>query len=138
MPFWSSLSPAARNLWTVVGAAYAIQGLVAVPCIIYQTDTYYDISGTATYLSCTALSLFLARRAAVASTASAAAGSATKAGARAVSSLFNGAGGIAMSHPRKLLLSALVMIWSGRLGLYLFDRVKKNKGDSRFNEIKKR
>ena len=42
-----------------VGAAFAIQAAVAVPSIIGQTERFYDLSGSLTYLSCTALSLYL-------------------------------------------------------------------------------
>jgi hypothetical protein len=39
--------------------AYGIQAAVAIPSIIAQNERFYDLSGSLTYLSCTALSLFL-------------------------------------------------------------------------------
>lgn len=52
-------SPLLRTLIPTVGLAYGIQAAVAVPSIVAQTERYYDLSGSFTYLSCTALSLFL-------------------------------------------------------------------------------
>jgi hypothetical protein len=52
-------SPFLRTLVPSVGLAYAIQGAVGVPSIIGQTERFYDLSGSLTYLSCTALSLYL-------------------------------------------------------------------------------
>ena len=51
-PFLSTLVPS-------IGLAYAIQAAVAVPSIIAQSERFYDLSGSLTYLSCTALSLYL-------------------------------------------------------------------------------
>lgn len=52
-------SPLLRTLVPSVALAYGIQTAVAVPSIAAQTERYYDLSGSLTYLSCTALSLFL-------------------------------------------------------------------------------
>lgn len=52
-------SPLLRTLVPTIGAAFAIQAAVAVPSIIGQTERFYDLSGSLTYLSCTALSLYL-------------------------------------------------------------------------------
>lgn len=40
-------------------------------------------------------------------------------------------------HPRQLILSGLTALWAARLGTFLFQRVLKSGGDSRFDEIKK-
>ena len=40
------------------------------------------------------------------------------------------------TDPRALGLTALVAIWAGRLGLFLYRRVHKDGGDGRFDEIK--
>lgn len=37
---------------------------------------------------------------------------------------------------RALIAAVLVFVWAGRLGLFLFNRVKKSGGDGRFDEIK--
>jgi hypothetical protein len=52
-------SPLLRTLVPSVALAYGIQAAVAVPSIVAQTERYYDLSGSLTYLSCTAFSLFL-------------------------------------------------------------------------------
>src|SRR5690242_16141333 len=52
-------SPLLRTLVPSIALAYGIQTAVAVPSIAAQTERYYDLSGSLTYLSCTALSLFL-------------------------------------------------------------------------------
>lgn len=52
-------NPLLRTLVPSVALAYGIQTAVAIPSIAAQTERYYDLSGSLTYLSCTALSLFL-------------------------------------------------------------------------------
>jgi hypothetical protein len=52
-------SPLLRTLVPTVALAYGIQGAVAVPSIAAQTERFYDLSGSLTYLSCTAASLFI-------------------------------------------------------------------------------
>ncbi len=51
-PFLSTLIPS-------IGLAYTLQGLVAIPSILGQTEKYYDLSGSLTYLSCVGLSVAL-------------------------------------------------------------------------------
>ncbi|RAR16471.1 duf1295-domain-containing protein [Stemphylium lycopersici] len=52
-------SPLLRTLVPSVALAYSIQAAVAVPSIAAQTERFYDLSGSFTYLSCTALSLMV-------------------------------------------------------------------------------
>lgn len=52
-------SPLLRTVVPTVAAAFAIQGAVAIPSILAQTERFYDLSGSLTYLSCAALSLYL-------------------------------------------------------------------------------
>ena len=52
-------NPLLRTLVPSVALAYGIQTAVAVPSIAAQTERYYDLSGSLTYISCTALSLFM-------------------------------------------------------------------------------
>lgn len=123
MAFFARLNPALRTLLPTIGAAYAIQGAVAAPCIVFQTDKYYDLSGSLTYFSCTALSLILPLRMYPKFNE-----------ILAGESIFKS---LTRLHPRKALLSILITVWAGRLGYYLYERVKKSGGDSRFDEIKK-
>jgi hypothetical protein len=69
---WSNYrNPFLRTLVPSISLAYTLQAAVAVPSILVQSEKYYDLSGSLTYLSCTALSLYLptirARAAAAAS-----------------------------------------------------------------------
>lgn len=52
-------TPLLRTLVPSVALAYGIQTAVAVPSIVVQSERFYDLSGSLTYLSCTALSLTL-------------------------------------------------------------------------------
>lgn len=52
-------NPLLRTLVPTVALAYGIQTAVAIPSIAAETERFYDLSGSLTYLSCTALSLVL-------------------------------------------------------------------------------
>ena len=52
-------NPFLRTLIPSVSAAFAIQTAVAIPSILAQSERFYDLSGSLTYLSVTALSLYL-------------------------------------------------------------------------------
>ena len=57
--FKSSNPPLVATLVPTISLAYGLQGLAAIPSILAQSERYYDLSGSLTYLSCTALSLYL-------------------------------------------------------------------------------
>lgn len=100
-PFLSTLVPS-------ISLAYALQGLAAVPSILAHTEHYYDLSGSLTYLSCTALSLYLpALRAANASTAGKWTGAGTFVWPR-VGTVVRGL------NWRQVALSAAVGVWATR------------------------
>lgn len=46
-----------RTLIPSIGLAYGLQAACAIPSIIFQTERYYDLSGSLTYLSCTSFAL---------------------------------------------------------------------------------
>ena len=106
-----------------IAAAYLIQGGVAIPSILAQNEKYYDLSGSLTFITCTALSLYL-----------------PSIRARALA----GSQGLAKPAypnllefgPRKLILSAMVIFWAGRLGTFLFARINSAGKDGRFDDIK--
>ncbi|KAJ0337386.1 hypothetical protein COL154_005225 [Colletotrichum chrysophilum] len=52
-------NPLLRTLVPSVSAAYAIQFAFAIPSIVAQNERFYDFSGSLTFLSVTALSLYL-------------------------------------------------------------------------------
>ena len=129
-PFLSTLLPS-------IGLAYTLQGLVALPSIVAQSERFYDLSGSLTYLSCAALSLYLP--AIRARTAAAAAGHAKPAWPSIVTALMGkgGAGTAAGGlNWRQVVLSAAVGIWATRLGSYLFRRISQDGHDSRFDSIR--
>ncbi|KAF2675476.1 putative membrane protein [Microthyrium microscopicum] len=125
-------SPLLRTLVPTVGAAFAIQGAFAIPSIIAQSERFYDLSGSLTYLSCTALSLALPVLRARAATAS------TLPWPSITASLLGkplAQGG--WWDWRQLALSAAVSVWATRLGTHLFSRITSDNGtDSRFDKIR--
>ena len=90
-------------LFAIAGIAiYLIHWLAFIPSYIYQTEHYFDLTGSITYLSSLAV--------------------------------------VAALHPsldsRGLVLCLLIAVWAIRLGSFLFTRVKRAGGDSRFDPIK--
>ena len=90
-------------LFAIAGIViYLVHWLVFIPSWIYQTEHYFDLTGSITYLSAL--------------------------------------GTVAILHPaldtRGLVLCLLIAIWAIRLGSFLFARVKRAGGDSRFDPIK--
>lgn len=88
-------------LWGVL-AAFLIQWIVFVPSYLGQTERFFDLTGSLTYITVT-LRLMLA----------------------------------ADPDPRAWLLTGMVLAWAARLGTFLFRRVSRGGGDSRFAERKK-
>ncbi|HPH98450.1 MAG TPA: DUF1295 domain-containing protein [Anaerolineaceae bacterium] len=86
----------------LVGLIFLIQWLAFIPAFLKQTEKFYDLTGSLTYISMAALALLLSQD----------------------------------IDARSFLLAALVMIWAGRLGTFLFRRIQKAGRDDRFDEIK--
>ena len=86
-----------------VGLAFVIQWIVFIPAYLLQSEKFFDITGSLTYISVAIIAVLL-------------------------SPTVDG---------RSLLLLALVVIWAGRLGIFLFRRVHKAGTDGRFDEIKR-
>jgi steroid 5-alpha reductase family enzyme len=82
--------------------AFAIQWVVFVPSFLAQTERWYDLTGSLTYLTVVVGTLLLVGR----------------------------------FDARSLLLVVLVAIWAGRLGSFLFRRIKETGADTRFDDIK--
>jgi len=105
-------NPFLRTLIPSVAAAFAIQTAVAVPSILAQSERFYDLSGSLTYLGVTALSLYLptlrVRAAASLSNKS------VPAFPRLLDA-FTGKGGLdAGLNWRQVVLSAAVAVWACR------------------------
>ncbi|MCJ1300224.1 hypothetical protein MMC08_003019 [Hypocenomyce scalaris] len=125
-------NPFLRTLVPSISLAYGIQGLVAVPSILAQSERFYDLSGSLTYLSCTALSLYLPT---LRARAAAAALGAAKPAWPSLLGAFTGKAGTGLNW-RQVVLSAAVSVWATRLGSYLFRRISADGSDSRFNSIR--
>ena len=79
-----------------------------VPSFVLQTEHYYDLTGSITYLTCVWYSFF--------------AGS------------YDGSE-IRINY-RSIIVSCMVTVWAIRLGYFLFKRVKQSGKDDRFDRIK--
>jgi len=102
-PFLSTLVPS-------VALAYTLQTATAIPSILAQTEKYYDLSGSLTYLSCIALSLTLP--ALRARNAASLAGQPLPRWPSVLGAL-RGANGAGLNW-RQLVLSAAVGVWATR------------------------
>lgn len=111
-------TPLLRTLIPSIALAYGIQAAVAIPSIAAQSERFYDLSGSLTYLSCTALSLYLpVLRARAASAASAGVLSAARAPqwpSLIASALGRGEAAGGFWNWRQVVLSAAVGIWATR------------------------
>ena len=104
-------NPFLRNIVPSIGLAYGIQALVAVPSILAGSERFYDLSGSLTYLSCAALSLYLP--AIRARSAARLAGTALPEWPSLLSAL-KGTGGPHGFNWRQVVLSAAVSFWAAR------------------------
>jgi len=97
-PFSSGLHPFAL----AVVLAYAIQWLALVPAVVKQTEVFFDLTGSATFITAAVVAYFY-------------------------SGNFDTYATIAL---------LLVIVWAGRLGSFLFQRIRKAGKDARFDEIR--
>ena len=104
-------NPFLRTLIPSIGLAYGIQAAAAVPSIVAQTERFYDLSGSITYISCTALSLFLP---AIRARAAAASIGAPKPAWPSLLGALRGQSGALGFNWRQVALSAAVSIWAAR------------------------
>jgi hypothetical protein len=108
-------NPFLRTLVPSISLAYTLQAAVAVPSILAQSERFYDLSGSLTYLGCTALSLYLPTIRARA--AAAATGGAKPQWPSLLASLTGGNAGLSPASAlnwRHVALSAAVAIWATR------------------------
>ena len=89
-------------LLVLAAGAFAIQWLAFVPARLLQTERFYDVTGSITYILLTLSALLMAP---------------------------------SYSWGQSIL-AALVVIWAGRLGSFLFRRIHSAGGDQRFDHIK--
>jgi len=89
--------------------SFAIQFAAFIPAYIFQTEKFYDLTGSITYLTLTWYSFC--------------------SGASVVSGSFT-------VYPRSMIATICVTLWALRLGSFLFLRVLRDGKDGRFDEIK--
>lgn len=82
--------------------SFALQWFVFTPSYIFQTEKYFDITGTLTYISLTVTAVILSPKVST----------------------------------RSILLLVCILIWTLRLGSFLFHRVHKAGKDGRFDALK--
>lgn len=100
---WGGASVSGIRIFALaVVVAFSIQILGFIAAYLLQTEKFYDLTGSITYISVTIMAVALSP----------------------------------MVAGRSILLLILVVIWAGRLGTFLFQRVLKAGKDSRFDEIK--
>ena len=95
-----------QNITYAVLCIFLIHLLIFVPSYFFQTEKFFDLTGTISYVSSVLFIFFKSNT---------------------VESINLGS----------LVLSTFIIIWSLRLGIFLFLRIKKAGKDRRFNEIKK-
>ena len=81
---------------------FAIQWLAFVPARLLQTERFYDLTGSLTYIAVTVAAIATAK---------------------------------VPSGPQ-WLIAAMILVWAGRLGSFLFRRIHAAGGDQRFDHIK--
>jgi steroid 5-alpha reductase family enzyme len=96
-------------------AAAVSHGIQWVCCCFhafpYQTEMYYDLTGSVTYIS---IALFTILYTAAPQSSSS----------------------WTVPHPRQVIATSLVVVWAVRLGSYLFARIQRDTKDGRFTNLK--
>ncbi|KAK4047177.1 hypothetical protein OIO90_006286 [Microbotryomycetes sp. JL221] len=121
-----------HTLKLTVGAAFGIQALGAAVAIPLQTEKFYDLTGSLTFIGCTFISLFHQPLRALNNSTISWSTLITK----PVSTWSLLSSKNLLPHSRQLVMSTFAMLWAARLGSFLAQRALKH-GDSRFDEIKK-
>ncbi len=80
---------------------FVVQWVVFIPSYLAQTEHYFDLTGSLTYITLVIIALVYGN-----------------------------------NDPRSLLLGGVVLIWAGRLGSFLFLRIRRAGRDPRFDAIK--
>ena len=88
----------------LISMAVLIQFLIFLPSFLLQTEKFYDLTGSLTYISVTSIAY------------------------------------ISLDNPTTIdtILYLYVIVWAGRLGIFLFRRINKDGKDERFDKAKKK
>ena len=88
----------------LISMAVLIQFIIFLPSFLFQTEKFYDLTGSLTYISVTSIAYF------------------------------------SLENPSTIdtILYLYVIVWAGRLGIFLFRRINKDGKDERFDKAKKK
>ena len=88
----------------LIAMAVLIQFVIFLPSFLFQTEKFYDLTGSLTYISVTSIAYF------------------------------------SLDNPTTIdtILYLYVIVWAGRLGIFLFRRINKDGKDVRFDKAKKK
>ena len=88
----------------LISMAVLIQFTIFLPSFIFQTEKFYDLTGSLTFISVTSIAYF------------------------------------SLDNPSTIdtILYLYVIVWAGRLGIFLFRRIIKDGKDERFDKAKKK
>ncbi|KAJ3000576.1 hypothetical protein HDV02_004871 [Globomyces sp. JEL0801] len=106
------------SLVPVFATAFGIQAVGFSIAAALQTEKFYDLAGSSTYVACVGVSLLYGRTHLLKSSAS------------WLSFVTN------HLHPRQILIAGTTLLWCTRLGSYLAYRIHKDGRDTRFEKIK--
>lgn len=95
-----------ENVLRVVILAFIIQWIAFIPAYVFQTEKFYDLTGSLTYLSVVSYSLYLA------------------------------SDGFTNTSAANITVVVFISLWAIRLGSFLFMRIHKDGEDKRFRTIK--
>lgn len=105
------------DLVPVLGSAFGLQALLGSVFVPLQTEKFFDFGGSLGFLSCAFVSLIQPDLSSLSWESVITSGQARS--------------------TRQLLATGALVLWSGRLGVFLLRRIIKNGKDSRFDVIKK-
>ena len=88
----------------LISMAVLIQFVIFLPSFLFQTEKFYDLTGSLTFISVTSIAYF------------------------------------SQDNPTTIdtILYLYVIVWAGRLGIFLFRRINKDGKDERFDKAKKK
>ena len=104
--FYASFLSNEPTLFSLICLCFLIQWTMFIPAWLYNTEKFYDLTGSLTYISVSMLAFYIG----------------------------TAATGVSIY---KVIILASILFWAMRLGYFLFSRVHKDKGDKRFDSIKK-
>ena len=106
IPFGISLLIGNPLVQNIVLAIYIIQWIAFIPAYVFQTEKFFDLTGSITYSGVFAYLIYLT------------------------------ASGSINANWGSTVIAVCVILWAGRLGTFLFSRIAKDGEDKRFRTIK--